>query len=76
MGRRVKYKSCNTQGCHHPKMSFREQQCAGFNGRHFNINGLPPGVTWEPKYDGSKSHLVTIYRFYAELRHLCATGTS
>ena len=54
VGRRVKYKSCNTQECVSPKMSFREEQCTGFNGRHFNINGLPPSVTWVPKYDGSK----------------------
>ena len=35
-------------------MTFREEQCAAKNGKHFNINGLPPSVKWVPKYAGSK----------------------
>uniref|UniRef100_A0A671LTY8 A disintegrin and metalloproteinase with thrombospondin motifs 9-like n=1 Tax=Sinocyclocheilus anshuiensis TaxID=1608454 RepID=A0A671LTY8_9TELE len=29
-----------------------KEQCASFDGRHFNINGLPPNVRWVPKYSG------------------------
>uniref|UniRef100_A0A674E916 ADAM metallopeptidase with thrombospondin type 1 motif 9 n=1 Tax=Salmo trutta TaxID=8032 RepID=A0A674E916_SALTR len=38
--------------CSKQKRDFREEQCAAFDGRHFNINGLPPNVRWVPKYSG------------------------
>lgn len=54
MGRRMKFKSCNTEPCSKLKKDFRDEQCAVFDGKHFNINGLPPNVRWVPKYSGSK----------------------
>ncbi|XP_072277315.1 A disintegrin and metalloproteinase with thrombospondin motifs 9 [Pyxicephalus adspersus] len=52
VGRRMKFKSCNTEPCTKQKRDFREEQCADFDGKHFNINGLPPNVRWVPKYSG------------------------
>ncbi|KAJ1110188.1 hypothetical protein NDU88_007543 [Pleurodeles waltl] len=52
VGRRMKFKSCNTEPCSKQKKDFREEQCADFDGKHFNINGLPPNVRWVPKYSG------------------------
>lgn len=50
----MKFKSCNTEPCFKQKRDFREEQCAHFDGKHFNINGLLPNVRWVPKYSGSK----------------------
>lgn len=50
----MKFKSCNTEPCLKHKRDFREEQCAQFDGKHFNINGLLPNVRWVPKYSGSK----------------------
>uniref|UniRef100_A0A8C7ZK55 ADAM metallopeptidase with thrombospondin type 1 motif, 9 n=1 Tax=Oryzias sinensis TaxID=183150 RepID=A0A8C7ZK55_9TELE len=52
VGRRMKFRSCNSEPCSKQKKDFREEQCATFDGRHFNINGLPPNVRWVPKYSG------------------------
>ncbi|XP_077132057.1 A disintegrin and metalloproteinase with thrombospondin motifs 9 isoform X1 [Ranitomeya variabilis] len=52
VGRRMKFKSCNTEPCSKQKKDFREEQCSDFDGKHFNINGLPPNVRWVPKYSG------------------------
>ncbi|KAM4588255.1 A disintegrin and metalloproteinase with thrombospondin motifs 9 isoform 1-T1 [Odontesthes bonariensis] len=52
VGRRMKFRSCNSEPCSNQKKDFREEQCAAFDGRHFNINGLPPNVRWVPKYSG------------------------
>lgn len=54
VGRRMKFRSCNSEPCSKQKRDFREEQCASFDGRHFNINGLPPNVRWVPKYSGSE----------------------
>lgn len=54
VGRRMKFRSCNSEPCSKQKKDFREEQCAAFDGRHFNINGLPPNVRWVPKYSGSE----------------------
>ncbi|XP_046889139.1 A disintegrin and metalloproteinase with thrombospondin motifs 20 [Hypomesus transpacificus] len=52
VGRRMKFKSCNTEPCPRGQRDFREEQCSQFDGKHFNINGLPPTVRWVPKYSG------------------------
>uniref|UniRef100_A0A6Q2YCM6 ADAM metallopeptidase with thrombospondin type 1 motif, 9 n=1 Tax=Esox lucius TaxID=8010 RepID=A0A6Q2YCM6_ESOLU len=52
VGRRMKFRSCNSEPCSKQKKDFREEQCAAFDGRHFNINSLPPNVRWVPKYSG------------------------
>uniref|UniRef100_A0A8C1Q7D1 ADAM metallopeptidase with thrombospondin type 1 motif 20 n=1 Tax=Cyprinus carpio TaxID=7962 RepID=A0A8C1Q7D1_CYPCA len=52
VGRRMKFRSCNTDPCPRGRRDFREEQCAQFDGKHFNINGLPPSVRWVPKYSG------------------------
>uniref|UniRef100_A0AAY4EBT9 A disintegrin and metalloproteinase with thrombospondin motifs 20 n=1 Tax=Denticeps clupeoides TaxID=299321 RepID=A0AAY4EBT9_9TELE len=52
VGRRMKFRSCNTEPCPRGRKDFREEQCSHFDGRHFNINGLPPTVRWVPKYSG------------------------
>ncbi|XP_069759188.1 A disintegrin and metalloproteinase with thrombospondin motifs 20-like isoform X2 [Narcine bancroftii] len=52
IGRRMKFQSCNTEPCAKGSKDFREQQCSEFNGKHFNINGLPQNVHWLPKYSG------------------------
>ncbi|RXN39160.1 A disintegrin and metallo ase with thrombospondin motifs 20-like protein [Labeo rohita] len=48
----MKFRSCNTDPCPRGRRDFREEQCAQFDGKHFNINGLPPSVRWVPKYSG------------------------
>ncbi|XP_058622757.1 A disintegrin and metalloproteinase with thrombospondin motifs 20 isoform X2 [Onychostoma macrolepis] len=52
VGRRMKFRSCNTDPCPRGRRDFREEQCVQFDGKHFNINGLPPSVRWVPKYSG------------------------
>ncbi|XP_047238951.1 A disintegrin and metalloproteinase with thrombospondin motifs 20-like [Girardinichthys multiradiatus] len=52
VGRRMKFRSCNTEPCPRGRKDFREEQCSQFDGKHFNINGLPPSVRWVPKYSG------------------------
>ncbi|XP_020312119.1 A disintegrin and metalloproteinase with thrombospondin motifs 20 isoform X1 [Oncorhynchus kisutch] len=52
VGRRMKFRSCNTEPCPRGQRDFREEQCSQFDGKHFNINGLPPTVRWMPKYSG------------------------
>ncbi|CAG5957760.1 unnamed protein product [Menidia menidia] len=52
VGRRMKFRSCNTEPCPRGRRDFREEQCSQFDGKHFNINGLPPSVRWVPKYSG------------------------
>ncbi|XP_067420282.1 A disintegrin and metalloproteinase with thrombospondin motifs 20 isoform X3 [Emydura macquarii macquarii] len=52
VGRRMKFRSCNTDSCPKGKQDFREQQCSDFDGKHFNINGLTSAVRWLPKYSG------------------------
>ncbi|XP_014726621.1 PREDICTED: A disintegrin and metalloproteinase with thrombospondin motifs 20 [Sturnus vulgaris] len=52
VGRRMKFRSCNTDSCPKGKKDFREQQCSEFDGKHFNINGLTSAVRWLPKYSG------------------------
>ncbi|XP_029103687.1 A disintegrin and metalloproteinase with thrombospondin motifs 9 isoform X2 [Scleropages formosus] len=52
VGRRMRFRSCNSEPCSKQKKDFREEQCSAFDGRHFNINGLPPNVRWVPKYSG------------------------
>ncbi|KAG8012798.1 A disintegrin and metalloproteinase with thrombospondin motifs 20 [Nibea albiflora] len=52
VGRRMKFRSCNTEPCPRGRKDFREEQCSHFDGKHFNINGLPPTVRWVPKYSG------------------------
>ncbi|XP_054845182.1 A disintegrin and metalloproteinase with thrombospondin motifs 20 [Eublepharis macularius] len=52
IGRRMKFRSCNTDSCPKGKQDFREQQCSEFDGKHFNINGLTSAVRWLPKYSG------------------------
>ncbi|MGH0121107.1 UNVERIFIED_CONTAM: hypothetical protein FKN15_071967 [Acipenser sinensis] len=48
----MKFRSCNTEPCPKGQKDFREEQCSEFDGKHFNINGLPPTVRWIPKYSG------------------------
>ncbi|XP_053114058.1 A disintegrin and metalloproteinase with thrombospondin motifs 20 isoform X2 [Hemicordylus capensis] len=52
VGRRMKFRSCNTDSCPKGKKDFREHQCSEFDGKHFNINGLTSAVRWLPKYIG------------------------
>ncbi|XP_077790786.1 A disintegrin and metalloproteinase with thrombospondin motifs 20 isoform X1 [Podarcis muralis] len=52
VGRRMKFRSCNTDSCPKGRKDFREQQCSEFDGKHFNINGLTSTVRWLPKYSG------------------------
>ncbi|XP_072124224.1 A disintegrin and metalloproteinase with thrombospondin motifs 20-like isoform X1 [Mobula birostris] len=52
VGRRMKFRSCNTEPCPKGRKDFREEQCSEFDGKHFNINGLPANVRWLPKYSG------------------------
>ncbi|KFO26140.1 A disintegrin and metalloproteinase with thrombospondin motifs 20 [Fukomys damarensis] len=52
VGRRMKFRSCNTDSCPKGQQDFREKQCSDFDGQHFNINGLSPNVRWLPKYSG------------------------
>ncbi|XP_057647833.1 A disintegrin and metalloproteinase with thrombospondin motifs 20 [Chionomys nivalis] len=52
VGRRMKFRSCNTDSCPKGKQDFREKQCSDFDGKHVNIHGLPANVRWLPKYSG------------------------
>ncbi|XP_060742765.1 A disintegrin and metalloproteinase with thrombospondin motifs 20-like [Tachysurus vachellii] len=52
VGRRMKFRSCNTEPCPRDRRDFREEQCSQFDGKHFNISGLPSVVRWVPKYSG------------------------
>ncbi|MEE6480837.1 hypothetical protein FKM82_012679 [Ascaphus truei] len=52
VGRRMKFRSCNTESCPKEMRDFRDKQCSNFDGKHFNINGLTPNVRWIPKYSG------------------------
>ncbi|XP_075065170.1 A disintegrin and metalloproteinase with thrombospondin motifs 20 [Mixophyes fleayi] len=52
VGRRMKFRSCNTDSCPKEKRDFRDVQCSHFDGKHFNINGLTTSVRWIPKYSG------------------------
>ncbi|KAM6437992.1 A disintegrin and metalloproteinase with thrombospondin motifs 20 [Liasis olivaceus] len=52
VGRRMKFRSCNTNSCPKSKKDFRDQQCSEYDGKHFNINGLTSTVRWLPKYSG------------------------
>ncbi|XP_022109098.1 A disintegrin and metalloproteinase with thrombospondin motifs 9-like isoform X2 [Acanthaster planci] len=52
IGRRVRFRSCNARPCPENSTSFREQQCAAFNGNNFNIQGVPRDVRWVAKYTG------------------------
>ncbi|MGH0133046.1 UNVERIFIED_CONTAM: hypothetical protein FKN15_036208, partial [Acipenser sinensis] len=56
LGRRMKFRSCSSDPCSKLKKDFREEQCEAFDGKHFNINGLPPNVRWVPKYSGPFSN--------------------
>ncbi|XP_058511803.1 A disintegrin and metalloproteinase with thrombospondin motifs 20 isoform X2 [Ochotona princeps] len=52
VGRKMRFRSCNTDSCPKGKEDFREKQCSDFDGKHININGLSPNVRWLPKYSG------------------------
>ncbi|XP_068132664.1 A disintegrin and metalloproteinase with thrombospondin motifs 20 isoform X2 [Hyperolius riggenbachi] len=52
VGRRMKFRSCNTDSCPRGKKDFRDVQCSNYDGKHFNINGLTTSVRWIPKYSG------------------------
>ncbi|XP_071810508.1 A disintegrin and metalloproteinase with thrombospondin motifs 9-like isoform X3 [Asterias amurensis] len=52
IGRRVRFRSCNSRTCPVNSIPFREQQCADFNGNNFNIQGVPRDVRWVAKYTG------------------------
>ncbi|XP_051706363.1 A disintegrin and metalloproteinase with thrombospondin motifs 20 isoform X2 [Oryctolagus cuniculus] len=52
VGRKMKFRSCNTDSCPKGKEDFREKQCSDFDGKHLNINGVPSNVRWLPKYSG------------------------
>ncbi|XP_030633969.1 A disintegrin and metalloproteinase with thrombospondin motifs 15 [Chanos chanos] len=60
-GLRVRHRSCNLEPCkdlanlHFMSLagkSFREEQCAAFNGVSLNSNRLTSSVVWVPKYSG------------------------
>ncbi|KAJ8302105.1 hypothetical protein KUTeg_021092 [Tegillarca granosa] len=51
IGRRIRYRSCNTKQCPPGTPDFREMQCAAYNNK-LKLQGLPPNVRWLPKYAG------------------------
>ncbi|XP_056450360.1 A disintegrin and metalloproteinase with thrombospondin motifs 15a [Gadus chalcogrammus] len=51
-GVRVKYRSCNLNPCPDTGKSYRDEQCAAFNGFSLNTNRRTPSVVWVPKYSG------------------------
>ncbi|ESO96234.1 hypothetical protein LOTGIDRAFT_174945 [Lottia gigantea] len=51
LGKRKKYKSCNTKPCPPIVVDFREEQCNNAS-QKIHINGLPPNAKWVPKYSG------------------------
>ena len=63
VGRRMKFRSCNSEPCSKQKKDFREEQCGDFDGRPFNINGLSDNVRWVPKYSGSKDGFTSCHGF-------------
>ncbi|XP_039770670.1 A disintegrin and metalloproteinase with thrombospondin motifs 20 [Ornithorhynchus anatinus] len=82
VGRRMKFRSCNTDSCPKGTQDFREEQCSSFDGKHFNINGLSPNVRWLPKYSGiaMKDRCKLFCRvagttYYYQLRDRVADGT-
>ncbi|XP_075230362.1 ADAM metallopeptidase with thrombospondin type 1 motif A isoform X2 [Lycorma delicatula] len=52
LGRRERYRSCNTKDCPPNSQDFREEQCAAFNNINFSIQDLSRDVQWVPKYGG------------------------
>ncbi|XP_063528717.1 A disintegrin and metalloproteinase with thrombospondin motifs 20 isoform X6 [Pongo pygmaeus] len=52
VGRRMKFRSCNTDSCPKGTQDFREKQCSDFNGKHLDISGIPSNVRWLPRYSG------------------------
>ena len=54
-GDRVQYESCSTQDCPAGSRDFRLEQCEEYNGKNFDIEGVPRDVRWVPKYTSSKS---------------------
>lgn len=52
VGKRVRYRSCHTQPCPYGSQEFREEQCAAFNGKTFNLPGLYSNVKWVPQHAG------------------------
>ncbi|RXM91304.1 A disintegrin and metalloproteinase with thrombospondin motifs 9 [Acipenser ruthenus] len=67
LGRRMKFRSCNSDPCSKLKKDFREEQCEAFDGKHFNINGLPPNVRWVPKYSGRKSFRKILIQIFSKV---------
>ncbi|GAB1597885.1 A disintegrin and metalloproteinase with thrombospondin motifs 9-like, partial [Argonauta hians] len=61
IGKRVKYKSCNTKKCPEDTVDFRAAQCSEFNGK-IPLMGLPSNVKWLPKYSGI--HLKNTCKLY------------
>ncbi|KAK6176237.1 hypothetical protein SNE40_014557 [Patella caerulea] len=51
LGKRKKYKSCNTKPCPPSKTDFREDQCNNASKKIY-INTLPANAKWVPKYSG------------------------
>ncbi|KAM6215650.1 A disintegrin and metalloproteinase with thrombospondin motifs 20 [Rhynchocyon petersi] len=52
VGRKTKFRSCNTESCPQGNLDFRGKQCSEFDGKHFNIIGVSANVRWLPKYTG------------------------
>uniref|UniRef100_A0A8B9FZN7 ADAM metallopeptidase with thrombospondin type 1 motif 20 n=1 Tax=Amazona collaria TaxID=241587 RepID=A0A8B9FZN7_9PSIT len=81
VGRRMKFRSCNTDSCPKGKKDFREQQCSEFDGKHFNINGLTSAVRWLPKYSVSMKDRCKLFcrvsgtTSYYQLKDRVADGT-
>ncbi|XP_071481500.1 A disintegrin and metalloproteinase with thrombospondin motifs 9-like [Diadema antillarum] len=51
IGRRLRFKSCNTQPCPEGSLDFREKQCAESQRTQF-IRGISPNTRFVPKYAG------------------------
>ncbi|KAK3601758.1 hypothetical protein CHS0354_016122 [Potamilus streckersoni] len=51
VGKRIKYRHCNTKPCTPGTPDFRLQQCAEYNSKRRQY-GLPVESHWIPKYDG------------------------
>uniref|UniRef100_A0A8D8Q3J5 A disintegrin and metalloproteinase with thrombospondin motifs 9 n=1 Tax=Cacopsylla melanoneura TaxID=428564 RepID=A0A8D8Q3J5_9HEMI len=52
VGKRVRYKECNTWECPDGSLDFREEQCMRFNGNNFSLPTLSSDVKWTAKYLG------------------------
>ncbi|KAG1667926.1 A disintegrin and metalloproteinase with thrombospondin motifs 9 [Nymphon striatum] len=50
LGRRMRYKSCNTKECLVESKSFRDVQCEVFNGVNFDLKDIPAHPKWVPKF--------------------------